>query len=387
MNAFSAVHDAASAHAAFHDWMFGQALPFWGAAGHDGAGQGACEHLGLDGARADVPFKRMRVQARQIYVFSHAALLGWPEGERLAHDGYGFITRQGQREDGSWARTLSRSGDVTDSAADLYDLAFVLFALAWYARLTGLAEPLQRVRRTHDFIRSSMRGPVTGYLNAVPAEPGPRQQNPHMHLLEAALALHETTGEAAYMDLAGELAALFQERLFDAESGTLGEFFAPDWSLAPGDAGTLVEPGHHYEWVWLLDRYQRRTGVSLMPQAERLYSFARQAGTDPRTGLVWDAASRDGSVRSRAARLWPQTEALKAHIVMARRGLASPEAIVPVARNIGMRFLDGCPGGAWVDQLDAEGKPAATKIPTSSFYHLFMAYAELADFAAGATPA
>ncbi len=381
MNGFSAVRDVASAHAAFRDWIFGQALPFWGAAGHDGAGRGACEHLRLDGVRADVPFKRMRVQARQIYVFSHAALLGWAEGERLARDGYGFITRQGQREDGSWARMLSRPGDVIDPAADLYDLAFVLFALAWYARLTGLEEPLQRARRTVDFIRSSMRGPVAGYLNAVPAEPGPRQQNPHMHLLEAALALHDTAGGAAYMDLAGELAALFQEHLFDAKSGTLGEFFADDWSLASGDAGTLVEPGHHYEWVWLLDRYARRSGGPLPAQAGRLYSFAREAGTDARTGLVWDAVGRDGSVRSRASRLWPQAEALKAHVAMARQGLAESEAIVPVARNIGMRFLQGCPSGAWVDQLDVEGKPAATKIPTSSFYHLFMAYAELADLA------
>ena len=384
---FAAAHDVQSAHAAFRDWVFGQALPFWGAAGHDGPGGGACEHLRLDGTPADVAFKRMRVQARQIYVFSHAALLGWTEGERLAHDGYAFITRHGQRDDGSWVRTLSRMGDVVDPAADLYDLAFVLFALAWYARLTGLDEPLQRARRTLGFIESSMRFAPAGYQNVTPAEPGPRQQNPHMHLLEAMLALHETTGDERYLAVAHELVALFRERLFEPDGGTLGEFFTADWRLAPGEAGSLAEPGHHYEWVWLLDQYERRTGLSLTGQIGRLYSFARRAGADPRTGLVWDAVNRDGSARSRTSRLWPQAEALKAHIAMARRGAGGADLIVPVTRNIGTRFLAGCPPGAWIDQLDADGAPAATRIPTSSFYHLFMAYAELADYAGGLAPA
>ena len=234
-------------------------LPFWGTVGADAPGRGAHEALRLDGTPAGLPFKRMRVQARQIYVFSHAALLGWPDGARLAADAYGFIARHGWR-DGAWARRLAPDGAMLDPAADLYDMAFVLFALAWHARLTGDAAPLAQARRTVEWIEATMLHPPAGFRNAHPHEAGPRQQNPHMHLLEALLALLETTGDLFYADHAHALVSLFRRRLFDGATGTLGEFFTDDWAPVPGADGDLVEPGHHYEWVWLLNQYERLTG-------------------------------------------------------------------------------------------------------------------------------
>ena len=98
-------------------------------------------------------------------------------------------------------------------------------------------------------------------------------------------------------------------------------------------------------------------------------------------------------------RLWPQTEALKAHAVMARRhrdslagapGSHIPSScaldaeasdalalVVATVRNIGACFLADCPQGTWTDQLDAFGAPVSQAIPASSFYHVFMGYAEL----------
>ena len=380
---FAAAHDVASAYAAFQDWMFGQALPFWAGTGNDGPGLGVRESLHLDGSPSGLPFKRMRVQARQVYAFSHAALLGWAPGRAVAEDAYAFITRQGARADGAWARRLSPAGDVLDPAADLYDLAFVLFALAWHARLTRSEEPLARARRTLDWIAAHMPRPPGGYHNVLPWEDGPRQQNPHMHLLEAVLALYETSGDRYYADHAHALVALFRRHLFDPATGTLGEFFAEDWTPAPGDAGTHVEPGHHLEWAWLLDQYERLTGGEAGPEINRLYGFALRHGVDPATGLVWDAVGRDGAPRLRGFRLWPQTEALKAHVAMARRGGDGLARVAPTVRGIGTRFLQGCLPGAWTDQLDESGAPASRLIPTSSFYHVFMAYAELDKLAEG----
>ena len=375
---FAGVTDLVTAHAVFRAWLFGQALPFWGSFGHDGKGGGAREYLRLDGQPAPVPYKRMRVQARQIYAFSHAALLGWPDGERLARDGYAFITRCGERADGGWVRQLSPAGnEVLDGAIDLYDQAFVLFALAWYARLTQEAAPLRRARLTTEWIRANMAAAPLGFCNVLPAERGPRQQNPHMHLLEAALALLETSGDAYYAEFARELVTLFRCHLFDAGSGTIGEFFAPDWSPAPGAPGDHIEPGHQYEWVWLLDQYERLTGDPATAELQRLYAFATAFGNDPETALVWDAVSRDGAVTRRSTRLWPQTEALRAHAVMARRGAVGLSPIPAVVRNIGTRFFAGCPAGTWIDQFAADGAAASDKIPTSSFYHVVTGFSEL----------
>ena len=381
---FSAVHDIPSAHAAFRGWMFGHALPFWATAGNDAPGLGVHEALELDGAPAALPFKRMRVQARQIYVFSHAALLGWDPGRAVAEDAYAFITRHGSRADGAWSRRLTPDGTVLDSAVDLYDLAFVLFALAWHARLTRSEEPLARARRTVEYILEHMPHPPAGFHNVLPYEDGPRQQNPHMHLLEAMLALLETTGDPFYADQAHALVALFRRHLFDAATGTLGEFFSPDWSPAPGEPGTRIEPGHHLEWVWLLDQYARLTGRDTEAEAAALYGFALRHGMDPATGLVWDAVGRDGTLRQASARLWPQTEAIKAHAVRATRPAATPAERTQAAalaartvRTMGTRYLQGGPAGTWLDQFGPDGALLSRSIPTSSFYHVFMGYAEL----------
>jgi mannose-6-phosphate isomerase len=378
---------AAEAHRVFKAWMWEHALPFWASAGRDVPGLGVREALTADGAPAPVAFKRMRVQARQIYAFSHAALLGWEDGEAVAHDAYAFINRAGRRPDGGWVRRLDPAGErVLDDTADLYDQAFVLFALAWYARLTRSAAAMEQARQTAAWLRGAMRGPGEGYLNTLPVEPGFRQQNPHMHLLEAALALFETSGDAYWAEWARELVALVRARLLDRATGTLGEFFTDDWSVAPGEAGDHIEPGHHYEWTWLLHQYTSLTGDDASAEAGLLYRFAEAHGCDPATGLVWDVVGRDGTARSCATRLWPQTEALKAHCVMARQGADVAAKIGGIVDNLMGRFFAECPAGAWRDRFDAAGRPAADGIPTSSFYHVFMGFAELDALSRGFAP-
>ena len=67
---------------------------------------------------------------------------------------------------------------------------------------------------------------------------------------------------------------LFKRRLSDPETGAVIEFFAEDWSPAPSDEGLLREPGHQFEWVWLLHEYFRATrDDSIGRYAERLFSF------------------------------------------------------------------------------------------------------------------
>jgi len=362
---------------AYRDWMWNAALPFWATTGRDPAGHGFVEHLTLDGVPADVPYKRMRVQARQIYVYANAALLGWPGAIEAAHVGYAFITRHGWLPEGGWARRLGRAGGVLDPVCDLYDHAFVLFALAWYARATGSAEALDWAWRTLDWLELRMRAPEGGFWNAVPREPGFRQQNPHMHLLEAALALYETSRETRALGFVAELIDLFRRRFFDEATGTLGEFFTDDWRPAPGEAGGHVEPGHHYEWVWLLRRYADASGVDLSAHEDRLYRFAGRHGIAG-SGFVVSILDRDGALRDGACRLWAQTEAVKAHLAMRERtGLDVGETIEALVRAMLGGHLAHQPRGTWIDILDPAGKPAVDKIPASSFYHLFMAFAEL----------
>jgi mannose-6-phosphate isomerase len=230
-----------------------------------------------------------------------------------------------------------------------------------------------------------MRSPHGGYVNTLPAGPEWRQQNPHMHLLEAALALFETSADPYWRHWAAELIDLFETRLLDRDTGTLGEFFTQDWKPAPGPDGDRIEPGHHYEWTWLLDMHARLTGDDRRDLGHGLFDFAERHGLDRATGRVLDVVGRTGVVHSAATRLWPQTEALKAYCVMtaSRHGLAP--RIAGVVADLMARFFAGCPAGSWRDRFDAGGQPLIDGIPASSLYHVFMAYAELSALAAGRT--
>lgn len=354
----------------FQTWLFTEALPRWATTGHEGP-LGTAEHLTLNATPARAPFKRMRVQARQIYVFAQAALLGWPQGRERAQQGYAFILAHGPRPGGGWVRNLAPTGTpALDTTLDLYDQAFVLLALAWQARLTGAAEPLELARKTLATIETQMAHPHGGYHNEIPPKPGPRQQNPHMHLLEALLALYETTPDPAFLTQATSIVHLFRNHLFDPKTNTLGEFFAEDWSTPTNH----IEPGHHFEWVALLDQYATLSGTPPPPEIHALYNAALTHGTDPETGLVYDVVATNGTPIRRSHRLWPQTEALKAHHAMARHGRNTAAQADQTTQSILDRYLSNCPPGTWTDQLDHQGRPISDKIPTSSLYHLMTAY-------------
>ena len=60
--------------------MFDAALPFWGTPASIVTRGGFYEELDSRRPSDRVPFKRTRAMCRQVYVFSHAAMLGWTEG-------------------------------------------------------------------------------------------------------------------------------------------------------------------------------------------------------------------------------------------------------------------------------------------------------------------
>src|SRR5262245_22176227 len=83
-------------------WMKDEALPFWGTIGVDYIRGGFHERLDLRGQPIlDVP-KRLMVQGRQLYVFSHAGLLGWHYGARhLAGRCVEYLVESFYRGDGN----------------------------------------------------------------------------------------------------------------------------------------------------------------------------------------------------------------------------------------------------------------------------------------------
>jgi N-acylglucosamine 2-epimerase/mannose-6-phosphate isomerase len=288
-----------------------------------------------------------------------------------------LLDRAWQGPDKGFARQLTREGAVLDPVADLYDHAFVLFALAWRFKATGDAKAHDWLHRTLDFVETKLRHPREGFWHWTPPS-GSRQQNPHMHLTEAMLIAHEATGEARFADLARELVDLFQNRFFDLKSGTLAEYFTADLGRAPGVEGRIVEPGHQMEWAWILNRARLQLGVDAAATIRALIGFAEKHGVDPNSRATYNQIRDDGAPLDRASRTWPNTERLKAAIALYELDGVNPGPVFDTSSRLLLdRYLATKIPGLWIDTFDADGRPTARTVPTSTLYHVFLAFAEV----------
>ncbi len=355
-------------------------LPLWHERGLDRERGGFHDCLTLELEPRPEPHKRLLVQARQLWVFSHVARLGGPEFcLGAARHGYRFLQKYRDDRHGGWYLTATPEGQPANRRKDTYVHAFVLLALTEYARATGESGPLEEAATTFELMQRHLGHPTAGGFYEAAQEDwtplgGARRQNPHMHLLEALLSLHSATGGAGTLEVARDLVALFRDRFFDRGSGALAEHFDEDWRRAEGEPGELVEPGHQFEWVWLLHAAAEvDPSLRLKGETEQLFRFADAYGVDREAGGVYDAIDRDGRVLRAAKRLWPQTEYVQARAarVLAGGGAAEREALEQALAHCFERYVR--PGGGWHEQLDREGRVISQELRATSVYHIVQA--------------
>jgi mannose-1-phosphate guanylyltransferase / mannose-6-phosphate isomerase len=359
--------------AALNSWLMCRALPFWTTLGLDDLGRFA-ETLDSDG-RDTAGFLRARVPARQIYVLATSGRLGWRGRWRSALE---------QALDRYWADFANPQGEVRalvgldgsplDEESYLYDQAFALLALASAKGVdiqprtcAERADGLRRLLEDRRLVAGGWR------------ESGDRpfQANAHMHLLEAFMAWEGLEPDGQWRSMADEIAALASGRFVDQETGFLPEFFADDWSGPPPGEAAVIEPGHQFEWAWLLVRYGlARDDAASIATARRLYECGSR-GIWGHLGVVCDKLSADLTTPSDRARLWPQTEWLKAALILSSVFPDEPSyrADAARARQALARYLTA--DGRWRDKLFSDGRFLQEAAPASSFYHIMTAFEEM----------
>jgi mannose/cellobiose epimerase-like protein (N-acyl-D-glucosamine 2-epimerase family) len=374
---------ACASACSFRDWLVTKALPLWSTAGFD-AGQGVFqERLEWRGRpQAEAP-RRAMVQARQIYVFAHAAQLGWfPEGGRLAEIAMASLVDKfcdGAGPKRGFAFSISADNRLVAAHRDAYTHAFVLFAIAWLYRLNGDRCLIGLADQTIGFIDAALQDPAHGGLyDRTPVDDRNKRQNPHMHLLEAYLALEAAIPGCGYAERAEKLVEIFKSRLFMSEPGVLLEYFAEDWGAHSDPQRRWVfEPGHNFEWAWLLHEYEKLTGEDLTAWILALDRNARSNGL-AENGLIFEEVKCGMSVVKSSHRLWPHAEGAKAAVARFSMGDAiAPEFASAMVNALGATFLDKPFAGGWIDRISANGSPLVDFIPASSLYHLFSAAAEM----------
>lgn len=370
---------------AWREWLVSSALPLWSEAGFDKERCLYHERLSWDACPNEMPALRLMVQARQIATYCRAALDGLGDRASQALQCLDMIERLYCESDGAagWVFSIAPNGDAADRTRDLYAHAFVLFAYGWAYRLTGETRYRQIARRTADQIDKIFKATNAGFLDAWPTVNTARNQNPHMHLFEAYLVLLEATGDDYYFVRLQRLTSLLTDYLIEPSSGLLLEVFDPSWEPAEPPGCNRVEPGHLFEWSWLLMEYQRiaSLGISqsarLQTIADHFFRIGFSRGYDPVRCCAIDAIGEYGNAVDLRSRIWPQTELLR--LLAQRRG--ANNSISSQLAELGLKFLERyAPGrlkGGWIDRLDEADKPLVDYMPASSFYHIYGAGREL----------
>ena len=365
--------------------LWGELLPLWNEHGVDRSCGGFFNQLLPTLAPVRSGFKRLLVQARQIHTLSRAVLDGAdPALLDGARAGRAFLVEHFRDpRHGGWFLTTTPGGQPLDRRKQTYAHAFVILALASFHRASGDADALRDAFDTLELLCARARDTREhGYRECASEDwrpqPGPREQNPQMHLFEALLALFEASGEGRCLELAAELVELLRTRLLDAECGCLREHFAASWKRVPGAEGDIVEPGHHFEGAWLLHEYARLSGDdSVLAEAAALHDFAARHGVDPERGGVYDEIDGRGGVRSDSKRLWPQTEHLRALSLRLLSDAGAREQLDAEMELAFARYLDPHTR-AWREQADRAGRITSERLNATSVYHVYGALWEVA---------
>lgn len=367
-------------------WLFDHALPLWWEIGGDREKGGFYEKINLDGKPEDVD-RRTRVAARQVFSYALAKRMGY-EGDTDGAIDQGLKWLSGPARNpqtGMLYATLKPNGDVVRGAFDFYDHAFAMLAYASAYRIRPEDKSLEAAGvAIRDKIIADYSHPVRGFEEANPRTL-PLKANPHMHMFEACLAWIEAGGDDKWREIAAEIADLCVDKFLHPETGALREFFDGDWNVMPGEAGRIIEPGHQFEWAWLFLRWAEMTGkTSYIKTAQRLIEIGEVAGTDPKRNVTMFELWDDFTVKDAKARLWSQTERMKAYTALSQAAKTPQEREDAVAKAIlasqGLElYFDTEIKGLYRDRMKPDGSFESEPAPASSLYHIICAIHEVAS--------
>lgn len=222
------------------------------------------------------------LNARILWTFSAAArVLNNTPYRILAARAYDYLMQRFMdREQGGVYWSLNADGTPLDTKKQTYAIAFAIYGLAEYVRLTNNQEALNAAIRLFEDLEAhaykwdneKMSKCKNGYVEALTRdwqpiadmrlsekdENGVFTMNTHLHVLEAYTNLYRVLKNVQRDDVQGTkeritkqlrtLIDIFANRIFDPATGHLMLFFDEKWQ----PSNTHTSPGHDIEAAWLL---------------------------------------------------------------------------------------------------------------------------------------
>jgi mannose/cellobiose epimerase-like protein (N-acyl-D-glucosamine 2-epimerase family) len=343
-------------------------LPIWRGSGFDHTLRLPFEAVD-PATHAPLSVTRYRAMAcaRQLFVFAQAG-----DAAHAATLFDSLCRRFRDPRHGGWFYSVDAAGAPLDTTKDLYTHAFVVFACAAHYAASGDRDARRVVEETAALIQDRF-APHRGdaLLDAArhddfSSSGGGPLQNPLMHLTEAWLAADDAFDDTAFADALARTAQAIERTFVDATTGCVAE-------LPLGAAGNRFEPGHQFEWFYLVDAAGERVAqTGLRDALARAFAFAERHGVDARTGGVSAALDAQGACIDDTQRIWAQTEYLRA--LATHGGTAASAPLATQIERFAARFLH--PRG-WYECRTAAGDVSRADMPSTTPYHLATAYAAL----------
>jgi N-acyl-D-glucosamine 2-epimerase len=362
------------------NWLRQDVFPLWIKNGIDKSNGGFIESLTPEGQPQDVP-RRALVQSRQIYSFVTGAKLNSldkNQAHEIVRNSVSFFSKSYLQTNGSCIHAVTPQGAVHTTDCELYTQAFALFALAQGYEISHDDKSKQEALKLLNYLKTERRAEGGGYTE-IKAGKKLYQSNPHMHMFEAALAWLAVDKAPEWRALADELFDLCKNKFIDKKTGILGEHFNEGWTPELNDGKFVFEPGHHYEWSWLMAVYQDLTGVDTKATRHGIYEIADKYGINDKHFAI-DEVWSDFTPKKQSSRFWPQSERVKAAVKLGldvpKEKQASFAKSADEAMTALWKYLAIPVKGVWQDTLLENGEFNKQDPKASSLYHIINAIYE-----------
>ena len=325
-------------------------------------------------------------QARLLWVFSHAHLLGYNTPERdylkaAAHGCAYLIETMLDRQHGGfyWKTDVNRG--VMEPHKLLYGQSIAIYALVEYHRASGLSDPLEHAfsvyetvqQRFHDkthggWIEHCERDftPLTCTGERLPGMPdivGFKSGDAHLHWMEALTELYSEVKDASVRDSLVEAIELLCTHFYPPNVSESCEYRLHDWKPVAGDDLANLSHGHMVEFAWLLLHAQQALGISR--DWDHFESFVRHSlhhGFDHERGGFYFRGKPHEAACDTTKMWWVQAEGLAA-LTDAVAHFGSAEYNEPLAQLVDwiLNYQIRSDDGVWIVSTDAGGEPQNLK--------------------------
>lgn len=364
-------------------WLSNSVYPLWGDKGVDKVNGGFVESLSFAGEPLPLP-RRAMVQCRQIYSFATGGRLGscppiWAEQHVIS--GTKYLVDKFSLPNGGFRYSIEMDGRPKNDNPDLYTQAFALFGLAQEFALTRDPSTKKRALELVDYLQRERKVASGGYTELDDQGNKSYKSNPHMHMFESAIAwMQIEPTETRWKELGAELIDLCVKKFIDPQTGVIGEYFDSSWNHLKENGRFIFEPGHQYEWAWLMSLYQGLTGQDLKDIRHRLFQTAEKYGTSPERKVAFDEVWSDWAPKKTSSRFWPQCERIKAACRLGTEVTPENQDLYAKAADDALetlfKFFKTPKEGMWFDQLSETDTFSGDSAKSSSLYHIVNALEE-----------